>query len=541
MAVGPLESSKMLVKGALVLSIAGIFVKLLSAVYRIPYQNIVGDIGFYIYQQVYPFYGIAFTLATIGFPMVISKLIAERNQGDSSISVKDILFTAGILLSVLGLVLFSALYTGAERVAAIMGDSELAPLLRLVSFSFLLMPASALIRGFYQGKQDMIPTAVSQVVEQVVRVGTILIMSFFLVNQGYSLYAAGAGAVSGSITGGFASLVLLLGFVVIRKEWNQPDGRVMVKATHFWLITKALFAQGLAFCLTSLILVLVQLIDSLNLYALLRESGITSMLAKELKGVYDRGQPLIQLGTVVANALSLSMVPLISSYLSRGELTELHTKTKLALRISASIGVPAAVGLICLINPVNRMLFTDSKGSGTLAILALSIVFTSLIITKAAILQSIGRARVSILIVTAGLVFKLILNQALIPHWQIVGAAWATIGSFFIMSMLFYSVLRKVMKQPIVLLRDAGIIYLGAALMSGILYIYNKLFAFLYLTFGMGRMLSTIHTLTGVMIGVVIYGAFILRSGLYTKEELSLVPAGNKLAVLIRDRKEGAK
>ncbi|MEC2058052.1 polysaccharide biosynthesis protein [Peribacillus psychrosaccharolyticus] len=540
MAVGPLESSKMLVKGALVLSIAGILVKLLSAVYRIPYQNIVGDIGFYIYQQVYPFYGIAFTLATIGFPMVISKLIAERNQGDSSISVKDILFTAGILLSVLGLVLFSALYTGAERVAAIMGDIELAPLLRLVAFSFLLMPASALIRGFYQGKQDMIPTAVSQVVEQVVRVATILIMSFFLVNQGYSLYAAGAGAVSGSITGGFASLVLLLGFVVVRKEWNQP-GRVMVKAADFWLITKALFAQGLAFCLTSLILVLVQLIDSLNLYALLRESGITSTLAKELKGVYDRGQPLIQLGTVVANALSLSMVPLISSYLSKGELTELHTKTKLALRISASIGIPAAMGLICLINPVNRMLFTDSKGSGTLAILALSIVFTSLIITKAAILQSIGRARVSILIVIVGLVFKLILNQALIPQWQIVGAAWATIGSFFIMSLLFYLVLRKVMKQPIVLLRDAGIIYLGTALMSGILYIYNKLFAFLYMTFGLGRMLSAIHTLTGVMIGVVIYGAFILRSGLYTKEELSLVPAGNKLAVLIRDRKEGAK
>ncbi len=97
MAEKPNKTSNELFRGALILSAAAIIVKVLSAAYRIPYQNIAGDIGFYIYQQVYPFYGVAFTLSTIGFPVVISKLIAERESSKNNFAVKDILVTSFVV------------------------------------------------------------------------------------------------------------------------------------------------------------------------------------------------------------------------------------------------------------------------------------------------------------------------------------------------------------------------------------------------------------------------------------------------------------
>ena len=94
MAEKPYKTSRDIFRGALILSAAAIIVKILSAAYRIPYQNVAGDIGFYIYQQVYPFYGVALTLSTLGFPVVISKLIAERGSSENDYTIKDILSTA---------------------------------------------------------------------------------------------------------------------------------------------------------------------------------------------------------------------------------------------------------------------------------------------------------------------------------------------------------------------------------------------------------------------------------------------------------------
>ena len=124
MADRPYKTSRDLLKGAFILSVAALIVKVLSAAYRIPYQNMVGDIGFYIYQQVYPFYGIVLTLATLGFPIIISKLIAEQE-----FSKKDILAASFLVLSVISLVLFSSLFLGAEWVAGKMGDPDLTSLL----------------------------------------------------------------------------------------------------------------------------------------------------------------------------------------------------------------------------------------------------------------------------------------------------------------------------------------------------------------------------------------------------------------------------
>lgn len=199
-------------QGTAVLTIAALLIKVMSAAYRVPYQNIVGDIGFYIYQQVYPFYGIAIMLATTGFPVIISKMMIEFGEKGNASSNSKILRVSFLFLFAAGLIFYLTLYIGSDQLASFMGDLELAPLIRVISFSFLLVPFVSILRGYFQGEENMLPTAVSQVAEQGIRVLTILIFSYLLINNGYSLYEAGQGALFGSLTGGFAAFILLAFF-----------------------------------------------------------------------------------------------------------------------------------------------------------------------------------------------------------------------------------------------------------------------------------------------------------------------------------------
>lgn len=526
MAEKPFKTSNELLRGALILSAAAIIVKVLSAAYRIPYQNIAGDIGFYIYQQVYPFYGVAFTLSTLGFPVVISKLIAERESSKNNFEVKDILVTSFVVLSSIGIIMFAALFLGADWIAGWMKDPDLASLLRIIAYSYLLMPISSVLRGYFQGINNMLPTASSQVAEQCIRVLTILVLSTIFVNLGYSPYVVGKGAVFGSITGGITGLVLLIAFVILRAEWKLFS-QVKIKPVNFIKISKVLVFQGLAFCITGLILILFQFVDSLHLYSLLRETGMGEREAKEWKGVYDRGQPLLQLGTVVANSFALALVPVISGFVQKRSEQELVNKIKLALRVSTTIGIAAAIGLIVTMKPVNHMLFTNSKGTITLAIFSLSILFTSLIMAKAAVIQSLGYSFIPVIITIVGVGSKWALNLVLVPHYKIAGAASATVLAFMIMTVLFYTVLRVHIKKTLIEKKYLLIILKSTVYMGTVVVLFNAIFQLVFS--GDSRMLATIQALIGVGIGAAVFVMTAIRAGLFGEEELSLIPAGSKL------------
>ena len=145
------QQEKNILKGTLILTFAALLIKILSAFYRIPFQNIVGDVGFYIYQQVYPFYGIAVALSTYGFPIVISKLYTEEMAKEEQRNVKQLLLVSAVFLSAFGFLCFALLYGGAGWLANYMKDPGLTILFRMVSVVFLIMPVLSLLRGYFQG------------------------------------------------------------------------------------------------------------------------------------------------------------------------------------------------------------------------------------------------------------------------------------------------------------------------------------------------------------------------------------------------------
>ena len=518
---------KSFLKGAVILTIAGLLTKMLSAGYRIPYQNIAGDIGFYIYQQVYPFYGISIILATYGFPVIISKLIAEKVTEKNVSDVQTIVRGSFLYLSVISFMMFLPVYLGAQLIANWMGDEQLELPIRVVAFTYLFIPAVSVFRGYFQGYKNMVPTAVSQLVEQSTRVSAILLFSYILFSQGYSVYEGGAGAVFGSLIGGFFAIFILLFFYLKKREDRIKEDRKIMDIR----VLKTVVIQGVIICASSLFLVLLQLVDSMTVLMLLQKSGLNEVDAKVAKGVFDRGQPLIQLGTVVATSISLTIVPFISSAYIKKEMTFIKEKVELALRVSVVVGLGASVGLIAIIEPTNIMLFEDAKGSTTLAVLALSILFSSIMLTSSAILQGLNKSMVPAIHVLYGVSGKLMANTIFIPFFGTTGAAVSTV--------LACALAASLNVKAITCNLDLSIfkrLYLFKTMKAAVIMLFFLTLYQVLIIYGFhmpqSRLFSTFQSLSSVAIGGFSYIYVVITTGIFHKNELSILPFGSKMKAI---------
>ncbi|MEH7481682.1 polysaccharide biosynthesis protein [Neobacillus drentensis] len=526
------NQSKALFRGAFILMLAALITKILSAFYRIPFQNIVGDIGFYIYQQVYPFYGMAIVLSTTGFPVVISKLYAEQKQKGDDEKSRLLLFVSFIYLQLFGSICFLILYFGADIIAVWMNDPQLSILLRVVSIVFLMFPMMSTLRGYYQGIGNMVPTALSQVGEQTTRVLTILFLASLFKEKGYSLYLVGGGAMFGSITGSMISGIILFMFLWIRKEWKvvaPRQGMFQRYANDAKKIFKALVYQGLTICISGMLMIFIQLADALNLYSLLVGSGIDRDVAKSLKGIFDRGQPLIQLGTIAATSMSLTLVPLITRERLAAKPEFLQHKIQVALKVSIIFGLGASSGLWAIIKPTNTMLFENEAGSAVLGVLSFVILFTSLTATIIAIMQGMGVLLFPAIAVACIFPLKYILNVYLVPLYGTMGAAISSLISLGMVTALLFIQFKKVVRISLFPLHFWRTIIMATASMVFFLKVYLYMFG----PDNYGRIEAVFQSLSAVIVGGFLFLLIIIRGKIFREEELALFPFGSTLIKLL--------
>ncbi|MBS4201491.1 polysaccharide biosynthesis protein [Bacillus sp. FJAT-49732] len=527
----PKEQSSQYMHGALILTMAAFIVKLLSAVYRVPFQNIVGDVGFYIYQQVYPIYGIAAVLASSGFPVIISKLAAESEGGKRN-HLAHGLQAAFLTLLLVGVALFSFFFFGANYISIWMGDAALAPLIKVSAFMFLFLPFLSIWRGYFQSIGNMKPTAISQVVEQLARVTAILLFASILMSKGYSLYEVGSGAVAGSVLGTVFGLLILTFFV-----WKHKAIRLLfakgLSFRKFYKTAQIVLIHGTAICLSGMILILFQMIDSFSLYSLLVQSGVSEEEAKVLKGVFDRGQPLLQLGTVAASSFSLALVPLIASAWLRDDEELIYNKATSAIKITMVIGLGAAIGLVNIMRPTNTMLFANGDGSSVLGVLAIAIFFTSIILVCSGILQGLGHVFAPGKYILAGLAVKAVSNFIFVPFFGTMGAAVATIIGLAVVSILMVKKLNKKVAVLAVLKKMVNRLIVAGLAMTAVVQIWMLLVSLM----GDGRLVYAFMALSSVMLGAAVYLVMIVKSHILTAEEISLIPFGERLVTKERERK----
>lgn len=534
---------KQMMKGALLLSLAAFISKILSAVYRVPFQNMVGNTGFYVYQQVYPIYGIGMTFALSGFPVFLSKMIAETPDSGTR---RMILKRSLAILGVFGFILFMGIYGFSGRLALLMGDPELKPILQSVSWMFLWMPILATLRGYFQGNYRMEPTAVSQVAEQVVRVGAILFAAYLYTQTKGDLYAMGANAMSGATIGAILGSLILL--VAYHKERQNDDtlvldGRLLKQESsdaQWGRLIRRYATEGATICLLSAILVLFQLIDSFTLYNGLLDGGKASDFAKNVKGIYDRGQPLVQLGMVVGTGFSASFIPMMSQAHAQNRQNEFTRSAMSLLRMTSVFSAAAVTGLLAILPNVNNMLFGDREGIAVLSVYILAIFAASIMTAYHSILQSLGQYKISLVALAAGLTVKFFGNLLLVEPLGTMGASIALIAGLAAMVLVLWMNSERALRD--VWFTD----HFVRKLLAGCLVLFVTVWALRvglerYLFTDGGRLTDSVIAVVTVCAGVGVFLWYILKVRLLTLREWVSIPFGKKLLRKLPDKTSDLK
>ena len=458
--------TKSIIGGMTVLGLAGIICKLVGVLFSIPLQWMIGMKGLGVYNAVFPTYNLLLTISSAGLPVAVSRLVAHSLARDNPKGAKQVFRTALLMLTILGCLATIIIFamsgylstTVVEIPESLLGFEVIAPCVALVC----MMSA---FRGFMQGQQNMTPTAISQLIEQVGKVAVALPLAYLgsVVGAGIdaenalmAAQAAGSAAVDAFNTHTYAAAYgaagALLGttiaeaaaFLYMVLLWfrrkAQFDSRPQLcqdAPLTDAAITKQLIAISIPITIGACIVPLSQFIDSAMLMGRLQIAGHTKDAAQELYGLFTGTViRIINIPTALALAVSMSLVPAISSARAVGDEEGIRRQGDLGLRFAFLIGLPCSIGMSVLAEPVMRFLYQETTseahlitGGQLLSVSALTIVLFTVVQATTSILQGLGKQRIPMYTLVAGVVCKIILNYVLvaIPGLDIHGAPIASI------------------------------------------------------------------------------------------------------------------
>lgn len=534
---------KSFLRGAVILGAAGLVIKALGAVFRIPLANIIGDTGMGYYQTAYPVYVLLLTLSTAGIPVAISRMVAERHAMGSPYDAYRVFRVSFILLSAIGLLSFVILFFGAGPIVERLGNPGAKLAMMAVSPALLVVPMMAASRGFFQGTQDMKPTAASQVVEQLFRVIVGLSLAVFLVAKG--LPAAAAGASFGATAGAVAGLGAIL-FIFLKKRQHIQDEisknpeRSDEKSSR---ILGQIFIIAVPITVGAAIMPIMNTIDVAIVINRLADSGFSREAANSLYGqLTGMAGPLINFPQVLTQAISMSLVPAVAVAFRRQEMDDLRHNVELGLRSALILGLPSAFGLMALSEPIMLLLYPAQKASAinaapSLFILAFGVIFLATVQTLTGVLQGIGRQMIPVRNLAVGALVKVVLTYSLtgIPSINIRGAAIGTVAAYIVASTLNLLAVKKITGAKFL----PGLTFgrpLAAATLMGIVVVlaYKGLhYAFLATSVSSG-MANAMATLVAIVLGAALYLVLLFAFRAIKDEELVMLPGGVRLERLIR-------
>ncbi|MBC8016375.1 MAG: polysaccharide biosynthesis protein [Sporomusaceae bacterium] len=526
------KHSNSFLKGTLILTIGGIVVKVIGFLNWIILSRVLGGEGIGLYQMAFPIYLLALSVSSAGIPVAISIITAEKLAVNDFKGANRVFRVSLTVLTITGLFFSLLLYFGAEWLITyqfIHDARAYYALLALAPAVFFVTILSS-FRGYLQGCQIMTPTAVSQIVEQLVRVITMLVFASWLLPKGLEYAAGGAslGAAPGAVAG---LLVLIYYYWKLNKVFKHKIEKQIVTIQESGMsIIKRIAKLALPVSLASIMLPIVANLDLFIVPARLEVAGYTVEQATELFG-YLTGMavPLLNLSTILTAALATSLVPAISESFALRDKKRIYEQTASAMRISNLVTIPGFVALWLLAEPVSKLVYNAPEASHSISILSVGIFLLGIHQVTTGVLQGMGHTAIPVINMGIAIVFKVVLNWVLtaMPTLGIKGASWATvadIGIAAVMNMYFvnryvgFAMNLKDLLKPI----------MAAAAMGGVIYI----------TYDM-VMLETgsnaAATMIGILFGGIVYGAVLLLVGGVSERDINQIPMiGSRIAPILR-------
>lgn len=527
-------SKNSFIKGAFILGIAGLIVKILGAFFRIPLGRLITSTGMGYYQTAYPIYVLLLAISTAGFPTAISKMVSEKRAiGDYRGAHRIFTVTFKILL-VLGIVTFSAFFFGARPVVNMLNNPKAYYSMISLAPALLFVPIMAAFRGYFQGRNNMTPTAVSQIIEQAGRVGFGLVLAYILLPRGIEYAAAGGsfGASAGAIFG--------MIFVIFVYRLNKPKiDRELEKSAIFEVesyntIIKNLLIIAVPIIIGASVLPIMNMIDVSMVISRLMASGYTQEQANSLYGqLTGMAATLINLPQVLTMSIAMSIVPVISQSYALNDMEEVRKNAKLGVRVALLLGLPAGVGLMVLATPIMQLLYPNEPSSigQILLVMSLGVVFLSLIQTLTGVLQGLGKSQIPVMNLFIAAIFKFICTYFLtsIPSLNVKGAAISTVVAYLVAAGLDIYWIKRLLHIKFEM-KDFVIKPLFTVAVMGI----TAKLVYMVALPGMGNSLATV---TAIMIAMIVYVAVLIVTGGITREEIERLPKGKKISKYIPDLK----
>lgn len=526
------ETSNKLIKGAAILGMAGIVIKFLGAFFRIPLTNWMGDTGMAYYAVAYNVYSVFLVLSTAGIPVAISKMVSERIAVKNYGGAHKVFKVSFFLLFALGIISFAICFFGAEYIAGLFKIEEAAMSLKAIAPALFFVPLFSAFRGYFQGRQNMNPTAVSEICEQLIRVIVGLSLSYAVYKT--SLINAAAGATFGASAGSIAGLAII--FVIYMLNRRVIHTKIEKNPTIYESTRSILWkilAIAVPIVLGAEIWPIMNNIDTAIIVNRMTATGWSLDEAKSLYGVLTGFcNSLIAFPQVFTQAVAISLVPAISSAFAQKDGPNVVKNVQLGMRTTMIMGFPCAFGIFALAEPILLLLYPKQAASAmtaapTLMLMSISVIFLAVAQTQTGVLQGIGKQVVPVKNLLIGVLVKVAVTWILvgIPKLNINGAVIGTMVAYVIALLLNQRDVKKYTGAEF----DFMLTYVKPCLAAGIMGVT---------AFGAHKLLmmvtrNSIATLGAIMVGVVVYVIMIFMVKAITKEELKTMPKGEKIVRLL--------
>lgn len=543
--------------GAAILTAGIVIVKLIGALYKVPLGNILTDAGFADFNTAYEIYSLLIVISTGGLPVALSKMVSEANALGRVNQVNKVFHLAVVAFCVLGTISFLIMAVFPAQLAAFMGNNRSYwSILALAPAVFFICPMSAL-RGYFQGHSLMTPTAISQILEAICKLAIGLLLANAAMKAGMDESLAAAGAILG-VSVGVALAMFYMYWCYRARRSRQKKGRDVPDGSREILTTLAKLAVPIT--VGASIIAATNILDSAILMDRLQDAlGITEDAARTLKGVYNKTMTLYNLPASFMVPLTSSVIPAVSAARAVKNYRQGAQISETTLRTTALLAFPAGVGLFVLGEPIIRLLYPSTAdlalAGWMLSVLGIASIAVCFMLVSNSIMQAHKLVTLPMATTLIGCILKLVVGYVLIgnPDINIRGGAISTVACFGLISLLDLVIIKLALPRSLSYVRvfakpAAAAAAMGASawavcgLLSRVLV---KLTPFQQTADGVpildeagAATLSWTGNALAVMaaigVAVIVYFALILLTKAISKDDLTLMPKGDKIARLLR-------
>jgi Membrane protein involved in the export of O-antigen and teichoic acid len=507
------------IHGAFILTVTTAIVKIIGFLFTIPLANMLGADGMGYFYSSYDIYNMLTVLATAGLPVAVSRMISETTQKNQPANINRIYKIALISFSLVGLVISLLMFFGADQWAAFIKNPGASLAIRALSItSFFAFTMSAL-RGYFQGHSDMIPTAVSQVIEALSKLVIGCSLAYYIMKTSGNYMTGAASAILGVSIGAVLATIIL--FFYKRKYNKRYYHDITDKVTRTDKdILLELVKISIPIALGASVMSIVNFFDMTLIMRQLQDTlGYTGERANWLYGTYGNAKKIFNLPAAFIIPFSVSILPALTSAITRDDKDQIRNNLVSVFKYPMMISFPAGFGLITLAYPILSIIYfsrPDEVTAGTplLAVLGLAVILNSLVVITNAVLQSYKKVNFSMFAMFIGAGCKLLLNWGLIriESVNIMGAPIATCACYAVIALLNILYLRKLIPPKSKVIKNLALITLASGIMGGSAYVmYNIAERFIN---------AKIAGIVTIMIAALIYLALIIIFKVVTKAEL---------------------